>query len=589
MAPQQQQRLNLFDYSEEDLLGEESGKSGHANNKTQALTYYEILGLDVWATQDEVKRAYRKTSLRYHPDKTRRGDDDYVFLAVKRAYDTLFDSDKRKAYDSTVLPFDEDIPQSRATMMADPLLLYKDEDFYETFGKCFQNNLRFDARLRPDLQNYSKNNKRLSKSNNEKIKPPHIGDENTPIEEVNAFYDYWIHFESWRDFSAQSAEELQVENELENAESRFEKRWIQKEIDKRSKQLKRQEMARIQTLVERAMEADPRLRRQKQLEKELKQQKILEKQRQEELKKQQEEEERRKEQERLEQEAKERAQEKLEREEQKKKLRKAKQQLRRMTSASFEELNPTPKPDSVGPWNDAYDMQQDIEVLCTSLTYAELVTLNEKFEQEKEVSSCHKAALTLIHKHVLETKENQRREQEELAEKQKKSVTEKAGASESDMAKQQNQSWTKDELSALAKAVKKYPPGGASRWEQIANFVNNLCKQQDPRTKEECIEKYNQIARNASASTPATSGSTSKSPSDASAPIDDTTPNASTGTGWTAEQDQQLQDGLAKYPASMDKNERWTKISKCVEGKSKKDCVQRFKAIREALMQNRKP
>jgi DnaJ-class molecular chaperone len=75
---------SLFDYSEEDLL---------TDNK---LTHYEILNVPHHATPDQVKKAYRKASLKYHPDKTGRGQEDYVFLAVKRAYDHLMDPVKRQ-------------------------------------------------------------------------------------------------------------------------------------------------------------------------------------------------------------------------------------------------------------------------------------------------------------------------------------------------------------------------------------------------------------------------------------------------------------------------------------------------------------
>ncbi len=43
-----------------------------------------------------------------------------------------------------------------------------------------------------------------------------------------SFYDYWGRFESWRDFSLKAAE-----FDLEEAGSREEKRWMQKENDKR--------------------------------------------------------------------------------------------------------------------------------------------------------------------------------------------------------------------------------------------------------------------------------------------------------------------------------------------------------------------
>ena len=44
---------------------------------------------------------------------------------------------------------------------------------------------------------------------------------------------------------------------------------------------------------------------------------------------------------------------------------------------------------------------------------------------------------------------------------------------------------------------------------------------------------------------------------------------------------------LRMYPADMEKNERWKMIAKGVPGKTKKECVDRFKAIREAVRQGK--
>lgn len=142
--------------------------------------------------------------------------------------------------------------------------------------------------------------------------------------------------------------------------------------------------------------------------------------------------------------------------------------------------------------------------------------------------------------------------------------------------------WSKEELSALAKAVKKYPPGGSNRWDAIATFINNLTKLPDPRSKEECIERYNQIASSAAPLSSTTTASTTDggdSGGDAA---------AAAAEEWTEEQDVLLQEMLRKYPADMDKNERWKMIAEGVPGRTKKECVGRFKAIREAVRHGKK-
>ena len=75
-------------------------------------------------------------------------------------------------------------------------------------------------------------------------------DATTPIEKVHAFYDFWIHFESWRDYSLKA--EKETEHNLESADSRDEKRWMKQEIDRKVRKMKKDEMARVNLLVERA-------------------------------------------------------------------------------------------------------------------------------------------------------------------------------------------------------------------------------------------------------------------------------------------------------------------------------------------------
>ena len=62
--------------------------------------YYEILGVSKTATLDEIKKAYRKLALKYHPDKTKGNkEDEEKFKEATESYEVLRDEKKRKLYD----------------------------------------------------------------------------------------------------------------------------------------------------------------------------------------------------------------------------------------------------------------------------------------------------------------------------------------------------------------------------------------------------------------------------------------------------------------------------------------------------------
>src|SRR5882757_632140 len=67
---------------------------------TTKRDYYEILSVERSASGDEIKRAYRKLAVKFHPDKN--PDDAHAeekFKELGEAYDVLMDADKRAAYD----------------------------------------------------------------------------------------------------------------------------------------------------------------------------------------------------------------------------------------------------------------------------------------------------------------------------------------------------------------------------------------------------------------------------------------------------------------------------------------------------------
>jgi curved DNA-binding protein len=61
--------------------------------------YYDVMGVARDATQDEIKRAYRKLARRYHPDVSKESDAEARFKEVGEAYEVLKDPEKRAAYD----------------------------------------------------------------------------------------------------------------------------------------------------------------------------------------------------------------------------------------------------------------------------------------------------------------------------------------------------------------------------------------------------------------------------------------------------------------------------------------------------------
>ena len=111
------------------------------------MTHYQTLGIEKTATQEDIKRAYRRLASQHHPDK---GGDTAKFQEIQTAYDTLSDPEKRQEYDNPN-PFKERFNggwQSTGPNVED---LFRNFGFH--FGDGFANqHTRRSARRNQDLR-----------------------------------------------------------------------------------------------------------------------------------------------------------------------------------------------------------------------------------------------------------------------------------------------------------------------------------------------------------------------------------------------------------------------------------------------------
>jgi len=200
---------------------------------------YALLEVEAGASQEDMKKAYRKICLTHHPDKA--GADktgaeleavNEYFVKLQECFAVLSDMKKRRKYDS-MGEFDDSVPTK----------LKEGQDFFQVFDEVFKRNAKF----------------------SEQNPVPQLGNMDTPYEKVKSFYDFWFAFDSWRDLDAQIMEENGEDcfQDLEDADCRDEKRWMEKENASVRKKYMKAERQRVFGFVETAEKLDPRVRAEK--------------------------------------------------------------------------------------------------------------------------------------------------------------------------------------------------------------------------------------------------------------------------------------------------------------------------------------
>ncbi|XP_053572515.1 dnaJ homolog subfamily C member 2 [Bombina bombina] len=518
--------------------------------------HYAVLGLKnlrYKATQKQIKAAHKAMVLKHHPDKRKaageqivEGDNDY-FTCITKACEILSDPVKRRAFNSIDPTFDNSVPSKSEGK----------ENFFEVFSPVFERNGRW--------------------SNKKNV--PKIGNMNTSIEDVDAFYSFWYNFDSWREFSYLD------EEEKEKAECRDERRWIEKQNKAARAQRKKEEMNRIRTLVDNAYSSDPRIKKFKEEEKarkeaekkakvdaRRKEQEEKEKQRQAELEavrlaKEKEDEEARQQALII----------KKEKEVQKKAIKKERQRLR--TSCKNWNYFSDNEAESV-------KMMEEVEKLCDRLELISLQSLNETLS-----SSSKEEGKSVVEKQIVEVNAQIKREKEQEEARMRQSTRSADHSGGGGGGGGSSKSWSEDDLQLLIKAVNLFPAGTNARWEVIANYMNLHSTSGLKRTAKDVINKAKSLQK----LDPQQKDDINKKAFDkfkkehkvVPTSVDNAVPSerfeapGADSTPWTTEEQKLLEQALKTY--AVNTPERWEKIAAAVPGRSKKDCMKRYKELVEMV------
>ncbi|WZZ42271.1 dnaJ homolog subfamily C member 2-like [Brassica napus] len=542
-------------------------KPGAQQQQDHQQDHYALLGLRnlrYLATEDQIKKSYREAALKHHPDKqhaalllaeeteeakeAKKDEIDSRFRAIQEAYEVLMDPTKRKIFDSTDEFDDEDCSP---------------QEFFKVFGPAFKRIAKL----------WAKASQRV----------PDLGDENTKLKDVEKFYSFWYGFKSLREFPDRG------KHDLEKADSRQERRWMERENAKKTAKDRKEDDVRIRNLVDNAYRIDPRIAKREEEEEAKKQRKkeakvMAEKKREEEAA---EKEKMRKE------EAKESAEKlKKEKEKERKLLLKERNRLRTLSAHVLAQRLLS---------------KEDVENLCMSLNIQQLQSLCDTMGNKQGVELAN-----VIKDHEANSKEKEN----EKANSKEKECEKANGGDDAEPTKLDNtqkkenekadgdaeptkldntrkkQPWSKEEIDKLRKGIIKYPKGISRRWEVISDYIGT------GRTVEEVLKATKTVLLQKPDSAKAFDTFLEKrkptvsiaSPlSTREEELGESLPMANNGEasgssdadGWSSVQERALVQALKTF--TKETSQRWERVAAAVPGKTMVQCKKKFAELKELI------
>ncbi|RHZ45569.1 hypothetical protein Glove_669g3 [Diversispora epigaea] len=436
--------------------------------------HYAVLGLSKYrwkATDDQIKQAHRRKVLKHHPDKKASSgntNDDAFFKCIQKAYEILFDPVKRRQFDSVDEAIDDSPPSLKAK-----------GDFFEIYGPVFEREARF----------------------SNKTPVPMLGDINAPKSEVEAFYDFWYNFDSWRSF------EYLDKEDADGTDNRDDKRYLERKNKTERAKHKKEDTQRLRKIIDQSLSLDPRILKFKQEERAAREAKKKQKEdavkaSQEAAKKAAEEEKLKKEQ--AEAEAKQKQQgEKKKKEALKKSMRNERKTIKTFVKNCnyFYPTNESPPADVIG------KQLTELDLLFEKLTLEDLQNVRNQMDSAKDSNGVKQALIIevsrLINSSDLSPDTITHFKQSDTTLNTivpiKGSSTEKDNVPKDENKKEpKERPWDVDEISLLIKAANKFPGGSVNRWEKISEFVADHSRK-PPRSNEELIKKSKEVQKGANA------------------------------------------------------------------------------------------